>query len=157
MNPNPILKKLGYADDDRLVIIHTDDIGMCQASVDAFADLWAFGGITSGAVMVPCPWFLEAAKFSRENPEADLGIHITLTSEWDTYRWRPISTADRATGLFDDEDSYYLIGAMSILGAIMGSQMGYHSNSFSTEWRWEDAKRQMDWRDEMRRKYQWEK
>ena len=40
MQPNPVLKKLGFSDSDRLVILHTDDIGMCQASVTAFADLW---------------------------------------------------------------------------------------------------------------------
>jgi hypothetical protein len=55
MQPNPVLRRLGFADDDRLAIIHTDDIGMCQASVDAFANLWDFGLISSGAVMVPCP------------------------------------------------------------------------------------------------------
>ncbi|GAB4477100.1 MAG: carbohydrate deacetylase [Anaerolineae bacterium] len=103
MRPNPVLRKLGFADDDRLVIIHTDDIGMCQASVAAFADLWDFGLISSGAVMVPCPWFLEAAQFARAHPDADLGVHITLTSEWATYRWGPISTVDRASGLFDEE------------------------------------------------------
>ena len=39
MKPNPVLKQLGLADDDRAVIIHTDDIGMCQASLAAYADL----------------------------------------------------------------------------------------------------------------------
>ena len=51
MTPNPFLTKLGYSNNDRLVIIHTDDIGMCHASVQAFQDLWAFGTISSGAVM----------------------------------------------------------------------------------------------------------
>ena len=50
MTHNPIIKKLGYSSTDRLVIIHTDDIGMCHASVQAFQDLWAFGTITSGAI-----------------------------------------------------------------------------------------------------------
>ncbi len=57
MNPNPYLQKLGYSSNDRLAIIHTDDIGLGQASVQAFRDLWAFGTISSGATMVPCPWF----------------------------------------------------------------------------------------------------
>ncbi len=90
MPPNPVLKKLGLANNDRVAIIHTDDIGMCQASVDAFADLNEAGIISSGAVMVPCPWFLHTASYARQHPGVDLGIHLTLTSEWKTYRWGPI-------------------------------------------------------------------
>ncbi|MBG0771764.1 MAG: ChbG/HpnK family deacetylase [Anaerolineaceae bacterium] len=107
MQPNPVLKKLGFSNDDRVIIIHTDDIGMCQASVDAFAELVEFGLISSGAVMVPCPWFLEAAKFAVAHPEADLGAHMTLTSEWETYRWGPISTRDPETGLMDEEGYFH--------------------------------------------------
>lgn len=107
MQPNPVLKKLGFSNDDRVIIIHTDDIGMCQASVDAFADLVEFGLISSGAVMVPCPWFLEAAKFAVAHPAADLGAHMTLTSEWETYRWGPISTRDPETGLMDEEGYFH--------------------------------------------------
>jgi predicted glycoside hydrolase/deacetylase ChbG (UPF0249 family) len=107
MQPNPVLRKLGLNDRDRVVIIHTDDIGMCQASVEAFADLVDAGWISSGAVMVPCPWFPAAAAYSCEHPEADLGVHVTLTSEWKYYRWRPISTVDPASGLFDEEGFFY--------------------------------------------------
>ena len=103
MQPNPALKKLGFSPDDRVVIIHTDDIGMCQASVDAFADLLDYGLISSGAVMVPCPWFLEAAAYARSHPQADLGAHLTLTSEYETYRWPPVSTRDPAAGLLDEQ------------------------------------------------------
>jgi predicted glycoside hydrolase/deacetylase ChbG (UPF0249 family) len=102
MDPNPVLRKLGFADDDRVVIIHTDDIGMCQATVSAFADLVDFGLVSSGAVMVPCPWFLQVAAYCRQHPLVDLGVHLTLTSEWDGYRWGPISTRDSASGLMDE-------------------------------------------------------
>lgn len=107
MQPNPLLKKLGFAPDDRVAIIHTDDIGMCQASISAFADLWQAGIISSGAVMVPCPWFLEAAAYCRLHPEVDMGVHATLTSEWPTYRWRPLSTVDLSSGLIDGEGFFY--------------------------------------------------
>jgi predicted glycoside hydrolase/deacetylase ChbG (UPF0249 family) len=107
MDPNPVLSKLGYSNDDRVVIIHTDDIGMCQASVSAFSELWEFGVISSGSVMVPCPWFLEIAKIAREIPNVDLGVHVTLTSEWDTYRWGPISTRDPTSGLIDSEGYFF--------------------------------------------------
>ena len=106
MNANPVLKKLGYSETDRLVIIHADDIGMCQASVQAFKDLWSAGSITSGAVMVPCPWFPAAAQMCRENPEMDMGVHATLNAEWENYRWGPVSTRDQASGLMD-ADGYF--------------------------------------------------
>jgi chitin disaccharide deacetylase len=107
MQPNPVLKKLGFSADDRVIIIHTDDIGMCQASVEAFADLTDFGLISSGAVMVPCPWFIEAAAYGRDQPGADLGVHLTLTSEYDRYRWGPISTCDPASGLLDEQGFFH--------------------------------------------------
>ena len=103
MTPNPLLKKLGFSDTDKAVIIHTDDIGMCHASVKAFKDLWEFGTITSGAVMVPCPWFPATAQMCRENPEMDMGVHATLNAEWESYRWGPLSTRDQLSGLMDAE------------------------------------------------------
>lgn len=100
---NPFLRKLGYSPDDRVVIVHADDVGMCQASLAAFTDLVEFGLVSSGSTMVPCSWFPSVVDFCRANPEVDMGVHVTLTCEWDAYRWRPISTRDRASGLFDDE------------------------------------------------------
>jgi chitin disaccharide deacetylase len=101
MKPNPYLQKLGYSETDRLVILHTDDIGMCHASVQAFQDLWAFGTITSGATMVPCPWFPAVAQMCRENPAIDMGVHATLNAEWESYRWGPVSTRESGSGLLD--------------------------------------------------------
>lgn len=106
MNPNPFIKKLGFSDNDRAVIVHTDDIGMCHASVQAFKDLWAFGTITSGATMVPCPWFPAVVQMCTENPEIDMGVHATLNAEWESYRWGPVSTRDPASGLMD-ADGYF--------------------------------------------------
>lgn len=103
MQPNPMMKKLGLAPADRAVVIHADDIGMCQASFTAWADLVDFGLISSAATMVPCPWFPAVAAYCREHPDVDLGVHLTLTSEWDAYRWGPLSTRDPASGLLDGE------------------------------------------------------
>lgn len=103
--PNPFLKKLGFSDTDRVVILHADDIGMCQSTVTAFVDLVEFGVVSSAAMMVPCSWFPEAALRARHmtGRRLDVGVHVTLTSEWPNYRWGAISTTDPATGLFDAE------------------------------------------------------
>ena len=104
MRPNPLLKQLGLTDTDRVVIFHTDDIGMCQASLAAYMELLDAGIISAAATMVPCPWFPATAAFCRENAaRVDIGVHLTLTCEWDSYRWGPLSTRDPASGLLDDE------------------------------------------------------
>ena len=104
---NPILKKLGISQQDRFVIIHTDDIGMCQATVDAYTELDKAQIISSGAVMVPCPWFLAATEYAKSHPQTDLGIHLTLNSEWETYRWHPLSSTDPKTGLIDSQGYFH--------------------------------------------------
>lgn len=106
MHPNPVLRKLGFSDCDRVAIIHADDIGMCQATLAAFAELAEFGLVSSGAVMVPCSWFPATAAYCRQTPGVDMGVHLTLTSEWGAYRWGPISTRDPASGLLD-VDGYF--------------------------------------------------
>jgi predicted glycoside hydrolase/deacetylase ChbG (UPF0249 family) len=107
MHNNAMLRKLGFDAQDRVVIIHADDIGMCQATLSAFADLVDAGLVSSGAVMVPCPWFPEAATWCRNHPAVDVGVHLTLTSEWDGYRWGPLSTRDPASGLLDEEGHFH--------------------------------------------------
>jgi len=106
-SPNSLLKKLGFSPTDRVVIIHTDDIGMCHATIDAYADLDGSGRISSGAVMVPCPWFLAAVDYYQTHPNTDLGIHLTLNAEWKTYRWAPLSTVDPDSGLIDEQGFFY--------------------------------------------------
>ncbi len=103
MNPNPLLSALGMSTEDRAVLIHTDDIGMCQASLTAYMDLSGGGVISAGSVMVPCPWFPATAQFCAEHVgHVDMGVHITLNSEWHSgYRWGPVSTRDPDTGLMD--------------------------------------------------------
>lgn len=97
---NPFLSRLGFAAGDRVAILHADDVGMCPATVPAFAELSAAGALSSGSLMVPCPAFPQAAAFARSQPEADLGVHLTLNSEWAAYRWGPLTSAP---GLRDAE------------------------------------------------------
>src|SRR5271168_3727172 len=57
--------------------------------------------ITSASAMVPCPWFCEVAEYASRNPGRDLGIHLTLTSEWNSYRWRPLIGTQSGASLVD--------------------------------------------------------
>lgn len=103
MRFNPVLTDLGYLPSDRVVIFHADDIGMCEATVDAYADLLDAGTLSSAALMVPCVAAAEGAAVARAHPEADLGVHLTITSEWAAFRWGPVSSRDPAGGLLDTE------------------------------------------------------
>jgi predicted glycoside hydrolase/deacetylase ChbG (UPF0249 family) len=101
---NPVLKALGYSDNDRVLIFHADDIGSSHASVEAYRDLLDFGLLSSAATMTPCSWFPAAAALCRERGNVvDMGVHLTLNCEYDVYRWSALSTTDAATGLFDSE------------------------------------------------------
>ena len=85
------------------IVLHQDDVGMCHGANVAFSELSALGSITSGSVMVPCPWFREAAEMAAANKSLDLGVHLTLTAEKEFYRWRPLTSAGKSSGLIDDD------------------------------------------------------
>lgn len=75
----------------RYLIINADDFGMCHAANTAVFDLFEKGGITSATVMTPCGWAPEALMFAHEHPQYAIGVHLTFTSEWKKYKWRPVS------------------------------------------------------------------
>jgi predicted glycoside hydrolase/deacetylase ChbG (UPF0249 family) len=104
---NPVLTALGLGPSDRAILAHQDDIGMCHGANRAFLELAGTGFITCGSVMVPCPWFPEIAEQAAARSELDLGVHLTLTSEWPRYRWRPLSTSSPATGLIDEQGYFW--------------------------------------------------
>ena len=85
------------------IVLHQDDVGMCHGANVAFSELSNLGSITSGSVMVPCPWFREAAEMAASNKKLDLGVHLTLTAEKEFYRWRPLTSANKSSGLVDGE------------------------------------------------------
>ena len=88
------------------VIPHVDDLGASHGANSAYLDLVRRGRVTCGSVMVPGPWFREIAEAACADPALDLGVHLTLTSEWETCRWAPLSTVSRASGLIDG-DGYF--------------------------------------------------
>ena len=85
------LKMLGYAPDDRVLIIHADDVGFSHASNVAAFEAMLHGSLTCASTLVPAPWFIETARLQRAHPDADIGVHMTLTAEYETYRWRSLT------------------------------------------------------------------
>lgn len=101
-----MMRRLGLDPDRRAVILHADDVGMCHGANTAFVELSRRGALTCGSVMAPCPWFPEIARIAASELTLDLGVHPTLTSEWTTYRWAPLTRPPPSSGLVDD-DGYF--------------------------------------------------
>ena len=98
-----LAERLGYKATDRLLLIHADDVGMCHSVNVATTTAMEKGVVTCASIMVPCPWFPEIAAYCRAHPEKDFGLHLTLTSEWQHYRWKPLTSAKETPGLLDKE------------------------------------------------------
>lgn len=99
--------RLGYPADARLVIFHADDVGVTHGSNRAFVELAAAGIVKSGSIMAPCPWAAEALAFCQEHPDLDVGVHMTLTCEWAGYHWGPLTTRNAASGLIQEDGSFW--------------------------------------------------
>jgi len=107
MNKTALIEKLGFETTDKVVIFHIDDVGFSHSSNLATFECLDFGVASCGSVIVPAPWFLEAASICKKQPSYDMGVHLTLTCEYDLYRWRALSSVDPKTGLLDSERSLW--------------------------------------------------
>lgn len=94
-----IQERLGYSADTKLLIIHADDLGMGHSKNVATFKSMEEGVVTSASVMMACPWMSEVLDLAEAHPEADLGIHITLTAEWKHYKWGPLLGKDHVPSL----------------------------------------------------------
>jgi predicted glycoside hydrolase/deacetylase ChbG (UPF0249 family) len=83
------------------LIIHADDIGMSESVNRAAFALVERGTVTSLSMMVPAPAFEHAVAWLKAHPEVDVGVHLTLTSEWNAVRWRSVSSADSVPSLVE--------------------------------------------------------
>ncbi len=101
-----LLERLGYPAGTKLIIVHADDLGETHAVNAAAIKALQGGTINSASLMVPCPWFPEIADYAKSHPDADFGLHLTLTSERVYYRWGPVASADKVPSLVD-ENGYF--------------------------------------------------
>lgn len=102
-----LAQELGYRSEDRLLIVNADDYGLCHSVNIGIQQLLTERCISSATLMVPCAWAKEAALWSKLNPQFDIGVHFTFTSEWELYRWGPVKRAGDSTSLVDEEGYFH--------------------------------------------------
>jgi chitin disaccharide deacetylase len=95
-----LAERLGYAADAKLLVINCDDLGSTRSANASVYHALRRGTATSATLMVPCPWARDAARMYMGE---DIGVHLTLTSEWDTYRWAPLT---HAPSLYDGDGGF---------------------------------------------------
>ncbi|MDQ3997429.1 MAG: polysaccharide deacetylase family protein [Gemmatimonadota bacterium] len=101
-----IAERLGLPAGAKLLILHADDLAVAHSVNVASFDVLDRGAISSASVMVPTPWIAEVAAYARAHPNADLGLHLTLTSEWETYRWGSVESKDKVPSLLDSAGTF---------------------------------------------------
>lgn len=100
-------EKLGFPIGSKVLILHVDDAGMSYDS-NVGAEMALTRGVsTSVSIMMPCPWVSQFVDFLKTRPEVDAGIHLTLTSEWNEYRWGPLAGKSQVVGLCDPNGYFW--------------------------------------------------
>jgi chitin disaccharide deacetylase len=100
------LKNLGFPTTTKSLVVHADDFGLCNSVNKACISAFEKGMVSSGSIMVPCKAAEEAIKYSKIHPDIDLGIHLTLTCEWEKNKWKPV-LGTQVPSLTDENGFFY--------------------------------------------------
>jgi predicted glycoside hydrolase/deacetylase ChbG (UPF0249 family) len=100
-------EQLGYPADAKLLIIHADDLAVSHSQDRASFAALDRHAASAASIMVPCPWLTEVADYAKAHPDADLGLHLTLTSEWRSYRWGPLASRNEVQGLLGPDGNLW--------------------------------------------------
>jgi chitin disaccharide deacetylase len=101
--PQTYAERLGWEPGARVVMFHCDDAGMSHASNLGAIESFEKGVVTSISIMMPCPWVPEIVRYVKEHPQVDAGLHLTMNSEWNLYRWGPVAGKPAVPGLCDPD------------------------------------------------------
>jgi predicted glycoside hydrolase/deacetylase ChbG (UPF0249 family) len=96
-----VAERLGYPADTKLLILHADDLAIAHSEDTASFAALDKNFVTSASIIVPGPWLTEVAAYAKSHPDADLGLHLALTSEWNTFRWGSVESKDKVSSLLD--------------------------------------------------------
>src|SRR5262250_2752172 len=107
-----VAERLGYPADTKLLIIHADDLAVAHSEDAASFEALDRGAVTSASIIVPGPWLTEVADYAKVHPDADLGLHLTLTSEWKTFRWGSVESRDKVPSLLDSAGTLWPLTAL---------------------------------------------
>ncbi len=101
-------EKLGYPAGKKVIMLHADDAGLCEEANIAIKKYLKEGHIQSASAMPPCPKFDEFILWAKENPQYDVGLHLTFTSEFQRYRWSTVLPVDQVPSLNDEDGKIWL-------------------------------------------------
>jgi len=112
-----LAERLGHPAGTKLLILHADDLGVAHSVDAASFDALEKGAISSASVMMPTPWVTEVAAYTKTHPNADIGLHLTLTAEWKTYRWGGLAPRDQVPSLYDRDGTFPLLTQTAVARA----------------------------------------
>jgi predicted glycoside hydrolase/deacetylase ChbG (UPF0249 family) len=98
---------LDYRSRSKNLVLHADDLGLSESVNEATLRALSCGWVSSASVMVPCRAFPSAAQYAQRHPKLDIGVHLTLTSEWSKHRWGPVSPASEVPSLVDADGFFW--------------------------------------------------